>query len=75
MRVHPTMVAHLPDQDSRILASSPEITLVRDATCAPAMIDAKWKNGGLFHDPDGLIEEVLRALKEETAPQEETNDE
>lgn len=75
LRVHPTLVAHLPEGDSRALASLPQITLVKDETCAPAMVDAQWKNGGLFHDPDGLIENVLRALEEKTAPQRETNDE
>ncbi len=75
LRAHPTLVAHLPDKESRILSSSPEVTLIRDETCAPATVDAKWKNGGLFHDPDGLIEEVLRALEGETAAQEETGDE
>ena len=75
LRVHPTLVAHLPEGDSRVLASLPQITLVKDETCAPAMVDAQWKNGGLFHDPDGLIENVLRALEEETASPRETSDE
>ncbi|PQA87427.1 hypothetical protein [Hyphococcus luteus] len=75
LRVHPTLAAHLPDKESRVLASAPEVTLIRDESCAPAMIDAKWKDGGLFHDPDGLIEEVMRALEEEAAPLEETSDE
>lgn len=75
LRVHPTLVAHLPEGDSRVLASLPQITLVKDETCAPAMVDAQWKNGGLFHDPDGLIENVLRALEEETAQPRETSDE
>lgn len=75
LRVHPTLIAHLPEADSRMLASTPQITLVKDETCAPATVDAQWKNGGLFHDPDGLIQNVLRALEEETAPQRETSDE
>ena len=75
LRVHPSLAAHLPEADSRVLASSPQITLVLDEACAPAMVDAQWKNGGLFHDPDGLIDNVLRALEEETAQSRETSDE
>lgn len=75
LRIHPTLAAKLSEKDSLTLASSPEITLIKDESCAPAMVDAQWKDGGLFHDPDGLIEEVLRSLGEENAPHEETNDE
>ncbi len=75
LRVHPSLIAHLPEKENRVLTTAPEIALVADESCAPAMVDAKWKNGGLFHDPDGLIEEVLRALGAENPPHEETSDE
>ncbi|MCK5744879.1 MAG: hypothetical protein KAH44_01640 [Oricola sp.] len=75
LRAHPTLLAHLSDKEMRVLSSAPQVTLVRDETCAPSMIDAKWKNGGLFHDPDELIEKILDALREETAQQQEAGDE
>ena len=75
LRAHPTLIAHLPEKAERTLSAAPKVTLVQDETCPPNMIDAKWKNGGLFHDPDGLIEKVMRALREENAQAEETTDE
>ncbi|MEZ5892625.1 MAG: hypothetical protein R3C58_05715 [Parvularculaceae bacterium] len=73
MRAHPSLIAHLPEADQRRLSEAPEITLKSDETCAPAMIDVQWEKGGLFHDPDGLIADILRELGESgAAPEEKT---
>lgn len=71
LRVHPALVAHLPAAEERRLSATPEITLKADEACAPAMIDAQWAKGGLFHDPDGLIADILRVLEETRAAAEE----
>lgn len=75
LRVHPALIDHLSKNGQRTLSQSPTVTLETDESCAPAAIFAQWDNGGLFHDPDEFINDVLAALKEETAPQEETTDE
>ncbi len=75
LRVHPTLIAHLGKADQQKLAASPLVTLNADENCAPAMVEAEWRKGGLYHDPDTLIEQILLALREETAPQEETSNE
>ena len=75
LRAHPSLLAHLSESDQRKLNESPLITLKSDEACAPAMVDAEWRKGGLFHDPDEMIEQILQALREETAPQEENSDE
>lgn len=75
LRTHPSLIAHLPENDQRTLRETPLVTLKADEACAPASVDAEWKKGGLYHDPDALIEEILQALREETAPQEEAGDE
>lgn len=71
LRVHPDLVEHLSDDHQRVLSKSPQITLKTDSGCAPSAIDARWEKGGLFHDPDAFIQDVLSALRDETAPQEE----
>lgn len=75
LRAHPSLIAHLSEKEQRKLGDTPLITLNTDEKCAPALVDAEWRKGGLFHDPDALIEQVLLALREETAPQEETSNE
>ncbi len=75
LRAHPSLLAHLPEMDQRKLNASPLVTLKTDETCAPAMVDAEWRKGGMFHDPDGLIKEILQALNKETAPRKEAGDE
>lgn len=75
LRVHPALIEHLPGDTQQILSQSPKITLKPDETCAPASIDARWDNGGMFHDPDNLIEDVLSVLKQETTSQKETDHE
>lgn len=70
LRVHPDLVAHLPEEDSRILHDHPLVTLETDPGCAPSAIDARWAKGGLFHDPDKFIADILAALGENRAPQE-----
>ncbi|GJL92841.1 hypothetical protein [Hyphococcus sp.] len=75
LRVHPSLIAHLSEKEQRKLGDTPLITLNADEKCAPAMVDAEWRKGGLFHDPDSLIEQLLLAMRNETAPQEETGNE
>jgi hypothetical protein len=75
LRTHPSLVAHLCEADQRKLSETPLVTLKTDETCAPAMVDAEWRKGGLFHDPDGLIKDILQALSDETAPQVENGNE
>ena len=70
LRTHPDLLTHLPEQDRRVLSEHPLITLETDESCAPSAIDAKWAKGGLFHDPDKLIADILSALGENRAPQE-----
>jgi hypothetical protein len=70
LRVHPDLIAHLPEQDRRTLSEHPLITLEADKSCAASAIDARWAKGGLFHDPDKLIADILNALGENRAPQE-----
>lgn len=70
LRVHPDLVAHLPEEDRRVLSDHPLVTLETDAACAPSMIDARWAKGGLFHDPDKFIADILSALGDAGAPQE-----
>lgn len=65
LRVHPSLIAHLGEADQRILNETPLVTLKSDESCAPATVDAQWKKGGLYHDPDALIENVLAALRDE----------
>jgi hypothetical protein len=75
LRAHPSLIAHLSEKEQRKLGETPLITLNTDEKCAPALVDAEWRKGGLFHDPDALIEKMLLALREETAPQEEISNE
>ena len=66
LRVHPSLIAHLSESKQKMLKDEPLVTLKPDENCAPALVDAQWKKGGLYHDPDGLIEDVLKVLREET---------
>ena len=75
LRAHPSLIAHLTEKEQRKLSDTPLITLNTDEKCAPALVEAEWRKGGLFHDPDAMIENMLLALREETAPQEETGHE
>ncbi len=70
LRAHPSLIAHLSAADQKTLKETPLVTLQADETCAPATVDAQWKKGGLYHDPDGLIENVLKALRAETGADE-----
>lgn len=67
LRVHPSLIAHLSEADQKTLSETPLVTLKPDETCAPATVDAQWRKGGLYHDPDSLIEDVVKALSEEAA--------
>lgn len=66
LRAHPSLIAHLCETDQKTLKESPLVTLKSDESCTPATVDAQWKKGGLYHDPDTLIKNVLAALREET---------
>ncbi|WP_375204298.1 hypothetical protein [Hyphococcus sp.] len=66
LRTHPSLIAHLSEAEKKVLKETPLVTLKSDESCAPATVDAQWKKGGLYHDPDSFIEDVLKALHEET---------
>ncbi len=66
LRTHPSLIAHLSETEKKVLKETPLVTLKPDESCAPATVDAQWKKGGLYHDPDGLIEDVLKAFRDET---------
>ncbi|MAW80999.1 MAG: hypothetical protein CMI63_12245 [Parvularcula sp.] len=73
LRAHPSLIAHLSEAEQKNLKETPLVTLKADESCAPATVDAQWSKGGLYHDPDGLIENVLKALREETGAAEEAS--
>jgi len=71
LHVHPSLIAHLTDAQRKVLDDNPLLHLHPDETASPASLDAKWARGGLFHDPDNLISEILSALGEAEAPTQE----
>ena len=71
LHINPELVSHLSEGDYRQVSENPLVNLVVDKSCPPNSIDAKWAKGGLFHDPDGLIADLISALNENNEPQEE----
>ncbi|WP_411815917.1 hypothetical protein [Hyphococcus sp. DH-69] len=71
LHVHPSMIEHLSDTQRKIFDDNPLMHLHTDENASPASIDAKWARGGLFHDPDSLIAEILGALGETDTPTQE----
>ncbi len=75
LRAHPDLIAHLPDTEQKTLSENPKIVLMSDPSCSPSAIDARWSKGGLAHDPDALIEEILNVLGADAQPQKGLDDE
>lgn len=71
LHVHPELVAYLSEDQQRTLQENPSINLKTDPSCAPTSIDVRWAKGGLAHDPDALIAEIMNILGPEDPADEE----